>query len=157
MANESESVAQSVEHRPFKAVVQGSSPCRLTIFLFPLSSLSFNGVFLILKDLKDKKDLKDNVSRMREHPVRVPAPTSRLRDHAINQRSRAGLLRSRGQSRMREHPGRVQVERPARERGWRRDCSSYFQIRDCHSKLSELHHKVLLLHSDCQAPYTSLP
>ncbi len=26
-------VAQSVEHRPFKAVVQGSNPCRVTIFL----------------------------------------------------------------------------------------------------------------------------
>ena len=25
-------VAQSVEHRPFKAVVQGSSPCQLTLF-----------------------------------------------------------------------------------------------------------------------------
>ena len=30
-------VAQSVEHRPFKAVVQGSNPCRVTIFL----SISF--------------------------------------------------------------------------------------------------------------------
>ncbi len=27
-------VAQSVEHRPFKAVVPGSSPGQLTIFLF---------------------------------------------------------------------------------------------------------------------------
>ena len=26
-------VAQSVEHRPFKAVVQGSSPCQLTFFV----------------------------------------------------------------------------------------------------------------------------
>ena len=30
-------VAQSVEHRPFKAVVQGSSPCWLTIFLLLLT------------------------------------------------------------------------------------------------------------------------
>ena len=34
-------VAQSVEHRPFKAVVQGSSPCRLTISLFPFCFLLF--------------------------------------------------------------------------------------------------------------------
>ncbi len=27
-------VAQSVEHRPFKAVVQGSSPCQLTFLFF---------------------------------------------------------------------------------------------------------------------------
>ncbi len=36
-----ELVAQSVEHRPFKAVVQGSSPCRLTISLFPFCFLLF--------------------------------------------------------------------------------------------------------------------
>ncbi len=33
-------VAQSVEHRPFKAVVQGSSPCQLTFFV-----PSFQGFF----------------------------------------------------------------------------------------------------------------
>ena len=33
----SDLVAQPVEHRPFKAVVQGSNPCRVTIFV----SLSF--------------------------------------------------------------------------------------------------------------------
>ena len=34
--NSSESVAQSVEHRPFKAVVPGSSPGRLTIYFSSL-------------------------------------------------------------------------------------------------------------------------
>ena len=38
--NMSESVAQSVEHRPFKAVVPGSSPGRLTILFYSTSDWS---------------------------------------------------------------------------------------------------------------------
>ena len=33
-------VAQSVEHRPFKAGVQGSSPCQLTFFVLSFPSFS---------------------------------------------------------------------------------------------------------------------
>ena len=35
-------VAQSVEHRPFKAVVQGSNPCRVTIYFLKTYDFSRN-------------------------------------------------------------------------------------------------------------------
>ena len=52
-------VAQSVEHRPFKAGVQGSSPCQLTFFVsrrfLTNRALSFPAVvFLALKDIPFK-------------------------------------------------------------------------------------------------------
>ena len=38
-------VAQSVEHRPFKSVVQGSNPCRVTIFFVSLFPVLYDRIF----------------------------------------------------------------------------------------------------------------
>ena len=73
--NMSESVAQSVEHRPFKAVVPGSSPGRLTILshliqlqLEPFMSIQRYGVALILSGPSGSGKSSISKEIMRKYP-----------------------------------------------------------------------------------------